>query len=64
MNFDPKALQLALDFAGPSQLLAGSDYPHKIGSLEMMIESLNALDISTEDRAAILGDNTTRLLGL
>ncbi len=64
VNFDPKCLELALDFAGPSQILAGSDYPHKIGSLEMMIESLNALDISADDRAAIMGGNTTRLLGL
>ena len=64
VNFDPKCLELALDFAGPSQILAGSDYPHKIGNLEMMISSINELDISEEDRAAILGGNTARLLGL
>lgn len=64
VNFDPKCLELALDFAGPSQILAGSDYPHKIGSLEQMISSINELDISEEDRAAILGGNTARLLGL
>jgi len=64
VNFDPKALQLAIDFAGTSQLLAGSDYPHKIGSLEMMLSSINELDLGEEEKAAILGGNATRLLGL
>ena len=64
VNFDPTALQLAIDFAGTSQILAGSDYPHMIGSLEKMISSIDALDISDDERAAILGGNTVRLLGL
>ena len=64
VNFDPKALQLAIDFAGTSQILAGSDYPHMVGSLENMISSINALDISDEERAAILGGNAAKLLGL
>lgn len=64
VNFDPKALQLAIDFAGTSQILAGSDYPHKIGNLEMMISSINELDLSDKERQAILGGNTARLLGL
>ena len=64
VNFDPKALQLAIDFAGTSQILAGSDYPHMVGSLEKMISSINALDIDDEERAAILGGNTAKLLGL
>lgn len=62
VNFDPRCLELALAFAGPSQILAGSDYPHMIGSLDKMLESINGLDISEEDRAAILGGNTARLL--
>ncbi|MCH7824674.1 MAG: amidohydrolase [Acidobacteria bacterium] len=64
VNFDPKALQLAIDFAGTSQILAGSDYPHKIGNLEMMISSINELDLSDVERTAILGGNAARLLGL
>lgn len=64
VNFDPLALQLACEFAGPDHLLAGSDYPHQIGSLEMMLASVRALDVSEAERAGILGGNAARLLGI
>ena len=64
VNFDPAALGLAVAFAGPRQILAGSDFPHRIGSLRAMRESLGRLDVSAEDRALILGGNAARLLGL
>lgn len=64
VNFDVKALQLAIDFAGPDHLVAGSDYPHQIGSLERMLESIDALAISAEEKAKILGGNAAQLLGL
>ena len=64
VNFDPNALQLAIDFAGSDHILAGSDYPHQIGSLQKMGESLQSLDVSEEDRSMILGGNAARLLGL
>lgn len=64
VNFDPSALRLALEFAGADHLLAGSDYPHRIGSLEKMKTSINGLEISDDDRHAILWGNTATLLGL
>jgi aminocarboxymuconate-semialdehyde decarboxylase len=64
VNFDAAALRLAVAFAGPRQLLAGSDFPHRIGSLGAMRESLRRLDVSAEDRALIMGGNAARLLGL
>lgn len=64
VNFDPSALRLALDFAGPSQLLAGSDYPHLISSMSKMKESIGALEISAAEKAMILGGNAARLYGL
>lgn len=64
VNFDVNALQLALNFAGADHLVAGSDYPHQIGSLEKMIESIDNLNISQEEKAGIYGKNSMKLLGL
>ena len=62
VNFDVKALQLAVDFAGVDHILAGSDYPHQIGSLKQMVESIESLDISEEEKGRILGKNAQKLL--
>jgi aminocarboxymuconate-semialdehyde decarboxylase len=64
VNFDPRALKLAIDFAGSDRILAGSDYPHQIGSLEAMLKSIRALPIGEEEKAKILGGNATALLAL
>lgn len=62
VNFDIKALQLAIDFAGADHLVAGSDYPHQIGSLEQMVSSIDKLNISEEDKSKIYGKNAAQLL--
>lgn len=64
VNFDPAALRLAIEFAGYEHILAGSDYPHQIGSIERMLESLRGLRLPADQEAAVLGGNAARLLGL
>ncbi len=64
VNFDVKALQFAVDFAGADHLLAGSDFPHQIGSLEKMVTSIEELNISDEEKAGAFGENAANLLKL
>jgi aminocarboxymuconate-semialdehyde decarboxylase len=64
VNFDPAAIRLALEFAGPDHIVAGSDYPHQIGSIPRMLESLDQAGLQGQAREAVFGGNALRLLGL
>jgi aminocarboxymuconate-semialdehyde decarboxylase len=64
VNFNPRAIELAIAFAGADHILAGSDYPHQIGSIPRMLESINALSISEVEKTAILGGTAAGLLRL
>ena len=64
VNFDVRALELAIAFAGAKQVLAGSDYPHQIGSIPSMLDAVRKLSIPENDRADILGFNAAKLLAL
>ena len=64
VNFNPSAIRLALDFAGEDRILAGSDYPHQIGSIPLMKESIEALGLDPQVKAKVFGRNADRLLGL
>jgi aminocarboxymuconate-semialdehyde decarboxylase len=64
VNFDPAALRLAIEFAGADHILAGSDYPHLIGSLGKMVDSLAAVNVTDADREMIYGGNARRILGV
>ena len=40
VNFNPDAIEFAITFAGADHILAGSDYPHQIGSIPKMLDAL------------------------
>ena len=64
VNFDQGALKLAIDFAGADHVLAGSDYPHQIGSIPSMLGAIAKLPITDDEREQIRWRNAARLLGL
>ncbi len=64
VNFDPRAVRLAVDFAGADHVLAASDYPHQIGSIAKMKSSLAELNVSDEERKKIMGENARKLYRL
>src|SRR5207248_3551690 len=64
VNFNQGALQLAIAFAGADHILAGSDYPHQIGSIPSMLDAIAKLPVTEAERAGILGGNAARLLRL
>ena len=64
VNFNPDAIEFAIKFAGADHILAGSDYPHQIGSIPKMLESLKRINVSEKERQMILGGNAARVLGV
>ena len=64
VNFDAACLRLAIEFAGVDHIVAGSDYPHMIGSLDKMTSSISGLELPEEDTDKIRGANAARILGL
>jgi predicted TIM-barrel fold metal-dependent hydrolase len=59
------AAKMALEVAGPSRLVFGSDYPLEVragGAMREMIEMIDSLPTSHENKAAIKAGNGRRLL--
>ena len=64
VNFDPSCIDLAMSFAGVDHIMAGSDYPHQIGSIPKMLQVLRGLDVPEWDRRKMMGENAARVLGI
>jgi aminocarboxymuconate-semialdehyde decarboxylase len=64
VNFNPDAVKFAISFAGVDHILAGSDYPHQIGSIPLMLETIEKLDLDQASKEKIFGGNAARLLSL
>jgi aminocarboxymuconate-semialdehyde decarboxylase len=64
VNFDINNIELAIKFAGVDHIVAGSDYPHQIGSIPKMLDAVSRLPVSPAEREGIMGRNAASLLGV
>jgi aminocarboxymuconate-semialdehyde decarboxylase len=62
VSFSRPSLELALAQVGADHLVMGSDYPHLLGSIERSVSTIEALDISKEEKAATFGGTAGRIL--
>jgi aminocarboxymuconate-semialdehyde decarboxylase len=62
--YSPDTLGHLIRQVGASQLVVGTDYPFDMGSYDVHGLLRAVTDLSEQDRAAILGGNAARLLGL
>ncbi|MBJ6745867.1 amidohydrolase [Streptococcus sp. 121] len=63
---NPKALELTLEYFGADQVLFGTDAPLGIapaGATEVIVEAINQLPISDQDKDAIFAENFKKLIG-
>jgi aminocarboxymuconate-semialdehyde decarboxylase len=64
VNFNPAAMRLGLDFAGPERIVFGSDFPHQVGYIDRALDTVRAMPVSEEERGLILGRTAAGLLKL
>ncbi|RJR42537.1 MAG: amidohydrolase [Desulfobacteraceae bacterium] len=62
VSFFEPALMCAYSFAGPGQLILGSDYPHVIGDIREAVTSIESLKIPDSEKQQIFSGNILRLM--
>ncbi|MFI6497536.1 amidohydrolase family protein [Nonomuraea typhae] len=62
--FDPRALRLLVDVMGADRVMLGTDFPFPLGEEEPGAVVRACPGLSEAERAAILGGNAARFLGL
>ncbi len=62
--FEPRTVKYALDVFGTSQFMAGSDYPHQIGSLAKAVNVIRDLPVSDEVKEQVFSGNAERVFKL
>jgi aminocarboxymuconate-semialdehyde decarboxylase len=64
MVFDPDLIANLVTFAGPEQVMLGTDYPFDMGHYDPVGMLARVERLGAEDQEAIRGRNAARLFGL
>ena len=62
VNFNPHMLGMVRDMIGADRMVMGSDYPHLLGSIERAVSSIEALEISEEEKRWIFEGTALEIL--
>ena len=62
VSFSPYTLKMVRDMVGAEHMVMGSDYPHLLGSIERAVTSIEALEISEEEKGKILSGTALSIL--
>jgi len=62
VTFSPYVLKMARDLVGTDHLVMGSDYPHKLGSIDRAVSSIEALDIPAAEKERIFSGTALSIL--
>ena len=62
VSFSPYTLKMVRDMVGAEHMVMGSDYPHLLGSIDRAVSSIEALEITEEDKSAIFSRTALSIL--
>ncbi|HEY4216472.1 MAG TPA: amidohydrolase family protein [Gemmatimonadaceae bacterium] len=62
VTFSPHNLRMLRDEIGTDHMLMGSDYPHRLGSIDRAVSSIQTLDIPESEKQNIFGGNALAIL--
>jgi len=62
VNFNPHMLTVVRDMIGADHMVMGSDYPHLLGSIDRAVSSIDALNISDEEKRSIFSGKALSIL--
>jgi aminocarboxymuconate-semialdehyde decarboxylase len=62
VTFSPHNLNMLRNEVGTDHMLMGSDYPHRLGSIDKAVSSIQALDIPESEKQNVFGGNALAIL--
>jgi aminocarboxymuconate-semialdehyde decarboxylase len=62
VTFSPYTLNMVRDMVGVSHMVMGSDYPHKLGSIDRSVSSIESLHIPEVEKQSIFSGTALSIL--